>query len=454
MGPDGAPCGVAALHRQAVVTSVGWSPWRTVVWFGLVSLAADMVYEGARSIYGPFLAALGASAAVVGIVTGAGEGLALVVRLVAGPLADRTGAYWSLTFWGYAATAVCVPLLALAPTLGSAGLVVATALIWAERTAKAIRSPAKSALLAEAAGQVGRGKGIAVHKALDQIGAFAGPLVVAGTVAVLGSLAWGLAVLAIPGVAALVLLAVTRARSGLDLPAPKASAVSTGAATGAGSATGPATGSVGERAGGASSGGASSGGASGGGASGGAPKLSLPPEFSLFAASCAGITVGLMTFGVIGYHLVTAGLVTAAVVPLVYAGAMAVEAVAALATGVVYDRIGAAVLLVLPVLVTLIPWLALGPGLAAVLIGVAIWGAATGISDSTVKALVADLVPRERLATAYGVFAAVQGVAALAGGGLSGWLYQDHRTLLIGIVAACQGFALLALLRVLRRTRS
>ena len=59
-----------------------WTPWRVVVWFGVVSLAADMVYEGARSMYGPLLAALGASATVVGPVTGAGEAMALVLRLV------------------------------------------------------------------------------------------------------------------------------------------------------------------------------------------------------------------------------------------------------------------------------------------------------------------------------------------------------------------------------------
>lgn len=92
-----------------------WSAWRTVVWFGVVSLTADMVYEGARSMYGPVLAALGASATAVGLVTGAGEAMALVLRLVFGPLADRTGAYWGLTTLGYGLTAFCVPLLAVAP---------------------------------------------------------------------------------------------------------------------------------------------------------------------------------------------------------------------------------------------------------------------------------------------------------------------------------------------------
>ena len=125
-----------------------WSPWRAVVGFGVISLSADMVYEGARSVYGPLLASLGASALAVGAITGAGEAAALIFRVVFGPLADRTGRYWTLTIAGYALTAVCVPLLAVAPLLGGAGLAVATVLILAERLGKAIRSPAKSALLA------------------------------------------------------------------------------------------------------------------------------------------------------------------------------------------------------------------------------------------------------------------------------------------------------------------
>ena len=185
--------------------------WRVVWWFGFVSLFADMVYEGARSVYGPLLAALGASAVVVGLVTGAGEAVALVLRLAFGPIADRTGRYWSLTILGYGLTAVCVPLLALAPSLGAAGLAFAVTLVLLERLGKAIRSPSKSALLAHVASAVGRGRGFGVHKALDQVGAFAGPLVVAGVVA--GASLWaGMAVLAVPGAVAMLLLLTLRRR--------------------------------------------------------------------------------------------------------------------------------------------------------------------------------------------------------------------------------------------------
>ena len=389
-----------------------WSPWGVVVGFGTVSLAADMVYEGARSVYGPLLASLGASALVVGAVTGAGEAAALLFRVVSGPLADRTRRYWALTIAGYALTAVCVPLLAVTPLLGAAGLAVAAGLIMAERIGKAVRSPAKSALLADAAAQVGMGRGLGVHKALDQIGAFAGPLVVAGLIAATGALAPGLAVLALPGAVAMVLLVLTRRR----LPAPVGPP-----------AAAPVPGSRPGR---------------------------LPASFLRFAVGTTACTAGLVTFGLISFHLVERDLVPTAVVPVLYAGAMAAGALAALLTGEVYDRRGPWVLLALPVLVAAVPGLAFGGSLAFVVAGVLLWGAAVGVQDSTVKALVADLVPRSRRATAYGVFAAVQGAGALIGGIGAGALYDRSVPVLVAVVAALQVVALVVLIPVVRRASS
>ncbi len=399
-----------------------WSPWQRVVGFGVVSLAADMVYEGARSIYGPLLGLLGASAVVVGAVTGAGEAMALLLRLLSGRLADRSGRYWSLTIAGYALTAVCVPLLALTPTLGTAGLAAAAGLILAERAGKAIRSPAKSALLADAAGEVGMGRGLGVHKALDQIGAFAGPLLVAllvGAAATsIGGLQLALAALLVPGVVAMVLLALTRRRSTM-----------TGADVhGFGGSSTPTP----ERARSASGRG-------------------LPNVFWRFAAGAALCTAGLVTFGLISFQLVERSLVPVAGVPLLYAAAMVVGAAAALGTGWAYDRVGGRVLLVLPVMVAVVPIFAFGPSLKVVIPGVLLWGAAVGVQDSTVKALVADLVPRERRATAYGVFAAVQGAGALLGGIAAGALYGLSITALTLGVAGVQALSFVLLVVSLRK---
>ncbi len=159
-----------------------------------------------------------------------------------------------------------------------------------------------------------------------------------------------------------------------------------------------------------------------------------------------------MTFGIIGYHLTVEGIVPVAAVPLVYAAAMAVEAIAALLVGWVYDRTGAAVLLVVPVLVALVPALALGPTLAAVVVGVVVWGFAHGVQDSTIKAAVADLVEAPRRATAYGVFAGIQGLLAIVGGAGAGWLYERSLTALVVVVAISQLLALALLVQTFRRT--
>lgn len=396
----------------------GWSPWRVVVGFGVVSLAADMVYEGARSVYGPLLASLGASALLVGAITGAGEAVALVLRVVSGPFADRTRRYWTLTVVGYAMTAVCVPLLAVTPMLGGAGLVVAGVLILLERAGKAVRSPAKSALLADAAGQVGMGRGLGVHKALDQVGAFAGPLLVAGVVALAGGdLRLALAVLAVPGAAAMVLLLFAQRQAPRPpSPAPEPATAEHRQARDLG-------------------------------------REPLPPAFLRFAAAASLCTAGLVGFGLIGFNVADRELLPLAGVPLLYAGAMAAGAVAALLTGEAYDRLGGRVLLVLPFLVAAVPALVLGGSLAVVIPGALLWGAAVGVQDSTVKAMVADLVPRARRATAYGVFAAVQGAGALVGGVVAGALYQRSLGALVVVTALGQAAALVLLVRTLAAAR-
>ncbi|ABL81063.1 MULTISPECIES: MFS transporter [unclassified Nocardioides] len=409
-----------ASAATSTTQSGAWSPWRTVLAFGLVSLAADMVYEGMRATAGPFLGTLGASALTVGLVTGAGEGIALVLRLVTGVWADRSHHHWRLTVLGYAMTAVCVPLLAITPFIGVAGLAVAATLILLERTGKAVRSPAKSALLARMATATGRGKGFAVHKALDQIGAFSGPLLLAGVAAATGVLWPGFAILAIPGALSLVLLAQLRLRAPIvteperdDAPLPATSALV---------AVGKAV--VGS---------------------------DLPRAFHLFALATAMMTAGLMTFGVISFRLVQDGLLAAAAVPLAYALAMAVEAIAALGTGHLFDRRGGRVLLAVPVLVAIVPLCVFATQLWLVLVGIVVWGVATGIQDSTVKAYVADLVPAPRRATAYGVFAAVQGLGALAGGGLAGALVTGHVPILAAVIGGLQAVAFMLLMRLTRR---
>jgi hypothetical protein len=387
-----------------------WSPWRVVIGFGIVSLAVDLVADGARSIQGPLLASLGASALMVGLVTGGAEAAGYGLRLVSGPLVDRTKKYWGFAIGGYALTALCIPLLALTPFIGPVGFVAAALLIILERVGKAIRSPAKTVLLAHAATAVGGGRGFGVHKLLDQVGAFSGPLLVAVIIAISGALWPALAALAIPGVFALVLLFWMRSR----VPDPGAFASVPGTRTRADSV-------------------AETGGR-------------LPGSLYVFGISAALTSFGLVGFGVIAFHLTESGLVGLAAVPLVFAAGMAAAALAAVLTGGAYDRFGGGALLVVPVLVATLPLLTFSSSFALVLAGIVIWGAATGVHDSTVKALVADLVPVARRGTAYGVFAVFQGVGTFGGAALAGLLYPNAVALsLITVPAQLASFVLLVL---------
>ena len=401
-----------------------WSPWRTVVGFGMVSLAADMVYEGARSVTGPLLAALGASAVLVGLVSGAGEATALLMRVVFGSWADRTRSYWPLTFAGYALTAICVPALAITPFLAGAGLVLACVLVLGERLGKAVRSPAKTALLAHAATAVGLGRGFGVYQALDQIGAVAGPVLVAAVAAAAGTLWPAMAVLIIPGaISMLILVRIWRNMgnpvvSGED-PDP------TEPTAHAGRRESLLSGMHGR----------------------------LPGVFWLFAAASAAISAGLVTFAVIAYHLTQDHVVGVAAVPLIYAAAMGAGSVAALGSGWLFDRTRGGALLGLPFIVSAVPVFAFASSALVAIAGALLWGAAGGVLDSTIKALVADLVPAPRRATAYGVFAAVQGAAAVVGGVMAGALYERSLPILIAAVAATQVIALVLLIATLRRRR-
>jgi MFS family permease len=386
---------------RAVLTA-----WRFILTFGVVSLLMDFVYEGARSVSGPLLASLGASGLVVGLVTGAGEAAALGLRLVSGPLADRTQRFWAWTIAGYVLTAVSVPVLGLAGALW-----VAAVLVIAERVGKAVRSPAKDTLLSHATATTGRGKGFAVHEAMDQIGALVGPLTVAGVLALTDDdYAPALGVLAIPGVAAIVLLFWLRAKVPNPVQYEPEAVVEESRDEQPRNTHAP-----------------------------------LPRAFWSYAAFTATTMIGFATFGVLSFHLVQRDLVPTAAVPLLYAAAMGADAVAALATGWLYDRVGPKVLSVLPVLSAAVVLLAFSATVWVAVLGALLWGAAVGVQESTLRATVADLVPAGRRATAYGVYAGVLGAAALVGGALTGALYDWSVPALVVTVLVVQAGALVIL---------
>jgi hypothetical protein len=104
--------------------------------------------------------------------------------------------------------------------------------------------------------------------------------------------------------------------------------------------------------------------------------------------------------------------------------ALGAGALAARRSGWLFDRTRGRILVGLPLLVAAVPVLAFAGSPLIAIAGVLLWGVAAAVMDSSIKALVADLVPALRLATAYGVFAAIQGAAAIGGGVMAGALYE------------------------------
>jgi MFS family permease len=337
------------------------------------------------------------------VVTGVGEAAGLAGRLVSGPLTDRWGHPWRWTVVGYAVTVLAVPALALATALW-----LAAALFLVERVGKAVRSPAKDALLAHASTTIGRGRAFAVHEVLDQVGAFAGPLLVAAALTATGGFQAGFAALAVPGAAVLGLLAWLVRR----VPDPARYERPEGATTPDGAR--------------------------------------LPAVFWRYAAFSALTMTGFATFGLLGYHLAATGLVSVGAVPVVYAAAMIADALAAAATGYAYDRWGVPVLATLPLLAAAVPALGFAAAPQAAIAGALVWGTALGAQESTLRAVIADLVPAGRRASAYGVFAAGYGVAWAAGAIVIGALYEWSYVATVGFVAAAQAAAL-AVLATVRR---
>ena len=348
-----------------------------VVLVGVVSLFADMTYEGSRSITGPFLGTLGASGAIVALVAGAGELLGYLLRFATGALADRTRRYWTITIVGYAINLLAVAALALAGNWPGAA-----ALIVLERSGKALRTPARDAMLSHAAKDMGgAGWAFGLHEALDSTGAVLGPLIAALVLFLHGSYRHAFAWLLLPALAAMATLLVARAR----YPQPQEMDA----------------------------------------------HAAIPPqdpgavrELKVFLVATALIAAGYADFALIAFHFSTGHVLPGDAIPLLYALAGLAGGGAALVLGKLYDRRGLGVLLwttIIPALYA--PLVFLGGPWAAVA-GMALWGAGFGAHDSLLRAAVAQRIPREKRATVMGVFNAIYGLAWFGGSAVLGVLYD------------------------------
>ena len=371
---------------------------RFIVCLGIVSMFADITYEGARSVIGPFLHALGASATEVGLIAGIGEMLAASLRFFSGRLADRTRSYWTITIVGYGVNLIAVPALAFAGHWWMAAILVAL-----ERTGKSIRGPARDVLLSEATGVVGHGWGFGLHAALDQPGAVIGPLLVAFTVA--RSHAFGPAFLGLvfPAGAAVAALLVARAW----FPAQGATAPQQ------------------------------------------IEQTRLPRVFWIYVAAAGLLACGFADFALLSYHFQHTAAFGPATIPLLYSGAMAVNAITAPLFGRLFDRFGIVMLSV----GTLISMLSLPLGFlggpTAAMAGVACWATGIGAQDAILRSGIAQVVSMNKRGSAFGAFNGVYGIMWFVGSAVMGVLYDRSITVLVSF-GICMQFAAAAVFLWLR----
>ena len=366
---------------------------RFIVLLGIVSLFADMTYEGARSISGPYLSLLGANAAIIGTIVGIGQVIGYGMRAVSGYLSDKTHRYWAITFIGYVINLVAVPLLAFTRTWEAAAL-----LIILERFGKAIRVPARDAMLSYATKETGRGWGFGLHEALDQVGAVIGPLALAASIYSNGSYRLGFALLAIP--AALSLLTLTSAR--IAYPAPHKLEVA---------------------------------------------QLSLktkqlPKAYWIYLFAVSFVAAGFADFALIAYHFQKSATLSPSWIPLFYALAMGVDGLSALGMGKLFDLRGVSVVAAVTAISALFAPLVFFGGFYGALFGMILWGISLGVQESIMRAIVAHLVSPEKRGSAYGILNLFFGVFWAIGSALMGLLYDRAPLYLVLFSVAMQWAAI------------
>lgn len=367
-----------------------------IILFGIVSLFSDMTHEGASSIRGAYMSLLGASAGAIGFVSGLGELIGYSMRYVFGKLTDKTKRYWLMTIAGYVLDVLAVPALAL---VGEHGWIAACGLLIIQRMGKAIKKPAKDTIMSFAASQEGVGKSFGIQEVLDQIGAFLGPVLLyvvmlfktEGSTFEIYSRCF--AVLAVPGAITILLLLITKYK----FPNPENFEPEEKKFT----------------------------------------PFKVKKEFIFYIAGISLFAFGFIDYSIIIMHVSktytnisaqlteTSSLVNSGTLPLLYAGAMLVDAVAALVFGLMYDKKGVKALAWSTVISAPFAILVFGTkSTSALLLGIALWGVGMGAQESILKAAVTKMVPKSSRATGYGVFECSFGVFWFLGSWLLGVLYD------------------------------
>ena len=368
--------------KQGFINSKG--VYISIILLGIVSLMDDVVYEGARGLVPDYLNVLGATALIVGIAGGLGEFLGYAVRLISGILADTTRAYWFFIFLGYG-------LIGAIPLLGIAGgWEIAIILVLFERLGKAMRSPARDTVLSVISKGVGAGKAFGIHKFFDQIGAVAGPLLVAALMFYSNNnYQLTFSFLLLPFLMLVSALVFTFNKIGSKTVVEPKTAGST--------------------------------------------RLALGKPFYIYTLAVTVNTIGLIPVALILYR--ASSILQPQqhwMVPLIYVLVQGVDASVALIAGYAYDKYGIR-FLVLPFVLSVFPPLfaMIDAGLLALIIASIFFGVVLGMQESIYRAAVSQFTPVSSRGTAYGIFNTAYGVGFLISGGIYGALVDLRASLII-----------------------
>ncbi|MCQ8129282.1 MFS transporter [Methylomonas rivi] len=360
--------------------------WRRIpkgVWaLGCVSLLMDISSEMIHSLLPLFMvASLGASSLTIGLIEGAAEATALIVKIFSGALSDYLGKRKGLAVLGYGLGALTKPLFAIA---AGSGTVLAARLI--DRIGKGIRGAPRDALVADIAPMEIRGAAFGLRQSLDTVGAFLGPLL-----AVALMLLWAddfravFWVAVIPGLLAVLLLLI-----GVKEPA------------------------------------------SHGNRQRGNPirkrnlrRLSRP--YWGVVAIGALFTLARFSEAFLVLRAQQSG-ISIAWVPLAMVAMNIAYAASAYPFGHLSDRISPSRLLAWGLLVLIAADLVLAASAdwRVLLAGVSLWGIHMGMTQGLLAKMVADTAPADLRGTAYGFFNLVGGIAMLVASVLAGWLWDRH----------------------------
>ena len=352
---------------------------KNVLVLGLVSFFTDISSEMVYPLVPIFLTTvLGAPMGVVGVVEGIAESTASFLRGPSGWLSDRTGRRRPFIFGGYGTSSIGKLLLA-----GAFAWPLVLVARFVDRVGKALRTPARDALIAESTDPRYRGRAFGLHRALDTAGATVGPLLGLLFLKILSdNMRWVFLIAFAPAVLAILLIRFTREKP----PRPKPSA------------TRPALFSL----------------------------AGLSRTYKLFLAISVLFALGNSSDVFLLLRAKNLGMDTAQVV-FIYVFFNAVFAALSFPVGALSDRIGRRVVMIGGFAVFGAVYLGMGfaSTLAHMWILFAAYGLYMAMTDGITRAFVSDLVPQATRATALGTYTMAIGLMALIASVMAGLLWDQ-----------------------------